>query len=57
MVKFELLKEKGILIAEPHGPLSKDDFANIAAAVFEFLWSTFLFASLSASFAQNPDLS
>ena len=37
MVKFELMKEKGILIAEPHGPLSRDDFANLAAAVDPFI--------------------
>ena len=37
MVKFQLLKEKGILVAEPHGPLSKEDFAKVAETVDPYI--------------------
>lgn len=33
MVTFELIKDKGILVVTPHGPLAAEDFANLAKAV------------------------
>ncbi len=37
MVTFELLKEKGILIVMPHGPLKAEDFANLAKEVDPYI--------------------
>ena len=37
MVTFELLKEKGILVVTPHGPLAAADFANLAKEVDPYI--------------------
>ncbi len=37
MVTFELLKDKGILIVTPHGPLEAWDFANLAKEVDPYI--------------------
>jgi len=33
MITFQILEEDGILIVEPSGPLSKDDFEQLTSAV------------------------
>jgi len=33
MIEFELLRDQGILIVRPNGPLTKDDFARLAQEV------------------------
>lgn len=37
MVTFELLKDKGILVVTPHGPLAAEDFANLAKEVDPYI--------------------
>ena len=37
MVTFELMKEKGILVVTPHGPLAAADFANLAKEVDPYI--------------------
>jgi hypothetical protein len=37
MVKFELLKDKGILVVTPHGPLAAEDFANLAKEIDPYI--------------------
>lgn len=37
MVDFELMKDKGVLVVRPDGPLRSDDFRRIAQAVDPFI--------------------
>jgi hypothetical protein len=37
MVRFELLKDAGVLVVEPQGPLSADDFGAIAHTVDPYI--------------------
>jgi hypothetical protein len=37
MVRFELLKDAGVLVVEPQGPLSADDFGAIARTVDPYI--------------------
>jgi len=37
MIEFELLRDKGILLVRPSGPLSADDFRKIAATVDPYI--------------------
>ena len=37
MVRFELLKDAGILVVEPTGPLSADDFRAVARTVDPYI--------------------
>lgn len=37
MLDFELLRDKGILIVTPHGPLEKADFERVAKEVDLYL--------------------
>jgi hypothetical protein len=37
MVRFELLKDAGVLVVEPQGPLSADDFSAIARTVDPYI--------------------
>ncbi|HCE43358.1 MAG TPA: hypothetical protein DET40_07405 [Lentisphaeria bacterium] len=37
MVTFELLKDKGILVVMPHGPLQAADFADLAKEVDPYI--------------------
>lgn len=37
MVTFELLKDKGILVVTPHGPLAAEDFANLAKEIDPYI--------------------
>ena len=37
MVTFELLKDRGILVVMPHGPLKAEDFANLAKEVDPYI--------------------
>jgi hypothetical protein len=40
MVTFELLRDKGILVVTPHGPLAAEDFANLAKEVDPYIGKT-----------------
>jgi len=37
MLKFELLRDRGILVLEPHGALSAKDFQSVAQVVDPFI--------------------
>jgi hypothetical protein len=37
MIEFELLRDRGILIVSPNGPLAKADFARLAQEVDPFI--------------------
>jgi hypothetical protein len=37
MIEFELLRDKGILLVRPSGPLSADDFRKIAVTVDPYI--------------------
>jgi hypothetical protein len=37
MIEFELLRDRGILIVSPNGPLAKTDFARLAQEVDPFI--------------------
>jgi hypothetical protein len=37
MINFELLKDKGLLVLRPDGPLSADDFQRISQAVDPYI--------------------
>ena len=37
MIEFELLKDKGLLVLRPRGPLSADDFRRISQAVDPYI--------------------
>jgi hypothetical protein len=37
MIEFELLRDRGILIVSPNGPLAKADFARLAREVDPFI--------------------
>ena len=39
MLKFELLRDRGILIITPNGPLEKADFERLAKEVDPFIAS------------------
>lgn len=37
MLDYSIMKPEGILVLKPHGPLSKEDFDSVSAAVDAFL--------------------
>ena len=37
MISYELLRDKGILVVRPSGPLAADDFRNLSAAVDPYI--------------------
>lgn len=37
MIKFELLRDKGILVVQPSAPLQAEDFRSLAAAVDPYI--------------------
>jgi hypothetical protein len=37
MIKFELLRDRSILLITPHGPLEKEDFEQLAKEIDPFI--------------------
>jgi hypothetical protein len=37
MLDYSIMKPEGILVLKPHGPLSKEDFGGVSAAVDSYL--------------------